>query len=941
MISYEQFGITKEMTREEGLEHLGKFKKKLIVRMNSADVNKRRMAEDQNKIIGFLMNMLSLPLDNCFKAWHIVEAIEVLLADNKTEVQIEEFLRCPLKANPEEVVGMYTYLTNKKRKISKVWVYYAAMLGLVKTEVYTLAIMYCMEERNVEDVILWNYKAMEQHVLTAEGLQLYAQFLKRVWSEEEAIYEIEEAVKRCGNAALIYAVGELYESGKEFPRDLKKALDFYEEAKNKGYSAAETKINKLTYNPSAYDYSKLNTKKNSDKEQKNKKFYIGLGIFVVIVGILFMKDKDGVGLSTEVADEIEESFVVEEQLTQNEPVEKNYYPISELWTNCSQEEPYRARTYMDTTGTAYTYNSNCGVLNVGNYLIFSREEGFNYLSGTVAVKNDSSDMQRVKLCIYEKTGNYGEWILTYETEEFSKYTEPFAIDYQMLTSEVKLEIKCVDDTQYSGDFHVLLIDFEVRKEWKETFSQERTFKKTEELVAIQKVEANGLQAPSNAKDTIGNIYYTSNVKQLIADKDVNGYAEYYLGGQYSKFVGAFVPQVDSSTVRRGVFQIFVYDDEWYQIYESDEISRMTTPVEFEVNIEGAKWIRLVYKRTDDEWNDGVGNLLLTDCVFCTDESYEELMQERAWGEESSKNIVVENQRLCDATILQCLNYNKVQNVEKDTMGYTYTGENVYTLASDVFDNGFVEYYLGGSYQYVSGVVAVNNGNAINRTGKFQIFTKNNADDEWKSVYETREFKRAFIPEAFCVDVSEAVWIRFQYTVTSGSLINAVEGKIILSDIEWGNEIRTLDIPKIEMAEKEKLSKMVIPESTGFTVEAEAQKDFAGNKYMGSNICTLYANQKDEGIVYCYTDCNYDMISGKFVRKDDCYGNCSSSLRIDVKRNGEWITVYTSPLVGNNDEPIEFSANIEDAQWVRIVHQSVSSSILVNLSDGILIDTEFY
>ena len=127
------------------------------------------------------------------------------------------------------------------------------------------------------------------------------------------------------------------------------------------------------------------------------------------------------------------------------------------------------------------------------------------------------------------------------------------------------------------------------------------------LCNISPTQNENIGNSDSATDTIGN-HYTGHVQWI----ERNGYAIYYLGGQYTKLTG-IIAAVSSddwygfSNNNVSSIKILVDDKE---VYNTGEFSRISTPMNVDIDITGANWLKIQHSRTD-----GYGQVILADFKF--------------------------------------------------------------------------------------------------------------------------------------------------------------------------------------------------------------------------------------------------------------------------------------------------------------------------------------
>lgn len=95
---------------------------------------------------------------------------------------------------------------------------------------------------------------------------------------------------------------------------------------------------------------------------------------------------------------------------------------------------------------------------------------------------------------------------------------------------------------------------------------------------------------SEADDTIGN-KYLGNVMTIGSGYDDECYAIYYLGGNYKTLSGIIAVHDYSASEEEYNGQLFISTDD-NVIYTTEEMGRVSVPVEFSVNVENCQWLKI-------------------------------------------------------------------------------------------------------------------------------------------------------------------------------------------------------------------------------------------------------------------------------------------------------------------------------------------------------------
>ena len=120
-------------------------------------------------------------------------------------------------------------------------------------------------------------------------------------------------------------------------------------------------------------------------------------------------------------------------------------------------------------------------------------------------------------------------------------------------------------------------------------------------------EQNYYEQANNLKDTIGNIYNVHSFKlgdpSTYRYGETNGYATYYLGGNYKTLNGIIA--VDDESGQNQLAELIILCDD-NQVYDTGSVGRAFAPVDLSVNVEGCQWLRI---REIDVDGSGMGFIL--------------------------------------------------------------------------------------------------------------------------------------------------------------------------------------------------------------------------------------------------------------------------------------------------------------------------------------------
>lgn len=108
---------------------------------------------------------------------------------------------------------------------------------------------------------------------------------------------------------------------------------------------------------------------------------------------------------------------------------------------------------------------------------------------------------------------------------------------------------------------------------------------------IEPTQSENFYSDDSKTDTIGNLY-TGNVQCVYG----NGYAIYYAGGQYTHLSGTIAASdYHFSNDNISTISILVDDEE---MYNTGNFSRVSTPMNVDIDITNAQWIKIQHSSTD-------------------------------------------------------------------------------------------------------------------------------------------------------------------------------------------------------------------------------------------------------------------------------------------------------------------------------------------------------
>lgn len=242
-------------------------------------------------------------------------------------------------------------------------------------------------------------------------------------------------------------------------------------------------------------------------------------------------------------------------------------------------------------------------------------------------------------------------------------------------------------------------------------------------------------------DPFGNDY--SNSSNYVVLTHVYDYgrdvkqAEYRLDGKYERITGQVVPHSSFEEDETAYIQIYA-DDEL--LYTSQEIVRKQDPITFDININQAKYLKLVVDLA------GYGsNVMLSDVQLVPQKN----LNSPSFYDETSVSASTLN------TITGGWTWNTGSPC--DPFGNDYTYSRNYAILSHVYDYGrdekHVEYHLDGKYKTLSGNIAPYITFEEDESAIMRIY----ADDTL--LYTSKEITRKQDMDTFTVDVSNAKYVK--------------------------------------------------------------------------------------------------------------------------------------------------------------------------------------
>jgi len=1002
-------GLNENMTKEQISEQLFNVRKKLITRQNSADIQKRSQAELQLDIVSSMQNAIN-KMNDSFDV-HVLVATYGFAADNdKLNKDLKEAIEVAASGNGDSAGRIADFVGNNgQNQLRDKWMFQAADCGAVNA--YQVC-GYLLTDTDPDKAIFWFEKANEANVISASNIYNWGLILYRRKEYVQAKEKFERASAE-GHAMAPYFIAEMYENGYGVAQDLRKALEQYQLAKQRGLQEAQQGITRVATTLNQQNAANLNQNKpnnnsaanNTRTQQVNnvqngqptlvfksdrksaipyledinidnlkeklkadeiaskvgdmagkvgdmasgiagkvdkdkvkklpwKKIIIGLVVLLIAIN-LFKSCASGIASLGKKVNDTNVSQKVEKQEKENniEVVEQADEGIGTKLSKVniieSNEFGFAENSVLDTVGFSYSGN-NIGLLSASSkydgYVRFNIGENDKYLQGVISVSDETNSLRSGKIQVL--TGRAGSMNLVYESDTLSRIDEPFLLSIDVANADTaEIRFAQTDNNGYSYKEYIILADVRLYEESQNIELPSRDYLDGQKLSEFKvSLADNYSTSVENPTDTVGNSYDTNNLSMISMNSSNDGYACYFVDGNYKYISGIFAPQADSNSIRSGIFIVYAYiDNDWVEVYESDTITRTSKASVFSADISGASWVEVVYRHTDNNGYSYAGNLLLSEVAFYKNELPNIEVPATA-GEE----ILPLNK----LNIVQCDGFNFATEKQYDTVGNTYMGSNVANIASASSFTGYVDYYLGGNYKYLAGVVASNDESNNIRKGVLRVFTKNEGD--WEFVYESPSISRVIAPFELVADVGNAEWMRIEFVNTDNNGYS-YKSYAILSDMTlYANDNYSVDVPKVNFKESCLLSDLKVAKCDGFSESKESLQDFLGNKYMGKNIETI----QSDGYVYYFVDGSYNTISGKIVPRNDSNEIRTCHFMI-YKKSGDndWELAYESEDMTNSTGIINYEVDITGADWIYLEYKKVDNKGYSYKAYGILSENE--
>ena len=592
----------------------------------------------------------------------------------------------------------------------------------------------------------------------------------------------------------------------------------------------------------------------------------------------------------------------------------------------------------DTVGNVYE-GDNIALLsmsyNYSGYAVFYTGSEYQYLSGVVTPADSSNVLRSGKVKVWSKQ-NDGEWYLVHETETIDRTMAPFELEADISGADwVKIQYVHTDSNDYwssdkEKEASVIMTDFMLSNTKRDNFALKSPDYGTQPQLSDLKIsQSNAYEfITTKVTDTVGNQYSGKNVANLRMSYNYSGYASYYVGGKYNYISGVLTPNDTSDVLRTGKVKVWLKQNggEWYLAYETGNINRTTAPFELEVDISDADWIQIQYAHTDsnDYWSsdkEKEASVIMTDFVLTNTKRDNFALKSPDYGTQP---------QLSDLKISQSNAYEFITTKVTDTVGNQYSGKNVANLRMSYNYNGYASYYVGGKYNYISGVLTPNDTSDVLRSGKVKVWSKQNGG-EWYLVQETGIINRTTAPFELEVDISGADWIQIQYVHTDSndywSSDKEKEASVIMTDFMLSNIKREdFAFKSPDYGEQPQLSELKITQSNAFKFITTKVTDTVGNQYSGKNVAVLTMSYNYNGYASYYVGGKYNHISGVLAANDTSNELRTGKVQIWSKQNGgEWYLVQETGTIDRMTAPFELEVDISGADWIQIKYVHTDSN----------------
>lgn len=235
-------GLNEIMTKEQISEQLFNVRKKLITRQNSADAQKRTAAELQLDVLSSLQNSID-KMTSDFPDVQIIIGTYGYSADNgKLNKDLKEAIESAVAGDGNSAGNIADFLGNNgQEQLRNEWMFWAANCGAAQA--YQIC-GYLLTDTNPDEALKWFEKANQANAIGASNIYNWGLILYRRKEYANAKEKFERASAE-GHAMAPYFIGEMYENGYGVTKDLKKALEQYQLAKQRGLQEAQQGITRV------------------------------------------------------------------------------------------------------------------------------------------------------------------------------------------------------------------------------------------------------------------------------------------------------------------------------------------------------------------------------------------------------------------------------------------------------------------------------------------------------------------------------------------------------------------------------------------------------------------------------------------------------------------------------------------------------------------------
>lgn len=234
-------GLNESMTKEQVSEQLFNVRKKLITRQNSADIQKRSQAELQLDIVSSMQNAID-KMDDLFDVQVLVATYGFSADNDKLNKDLREAIEAAVSGNGDSAGRIADFVGNNgQEQLRDKWMFWAADCGAVNA--YQVC-GYLLTDTDPDKAITWFEKADKANVISGSNLYNWGLIYYRKKEFGKALAKFERA-SSAGHAMAPFFIGEIYEKGYGVTKDLRKALEQYQLAKQRGFQDAQQGITRV------------------------------------------------------------------------------------------------------------------------------------------------------------------------------------------------------------------------------------------------------------------------------------------------------------------------------------------------------------------------------------------------------------------------------------------------------------------------------------------------------------------------------------------------------------------------------------------------------------------------------------------------------------------------------------------------------------------------